>query len=619
MKGILKVFYEYKIYTLLLFFLMIIGGGDVNAQLFYPGTAVDSIDGENSKDPYLSSPSIVIMPDGSYVVSYDRRKPITTLKISTDKGASWRKLAEVPEMRWATLFYNNGSLYLIGLKNVSQQIRIVKSTDGGKTWTKPLDSATGILLQGMYHTGPVPVLIHKGRVWRTFEEVESPASRQFAAFVMSAPVGSDLLKAESWTKSDSLYLNPEWVNGDNPTWLEGNIVVDPKGKLLNFTRVDMPHKGGEFELKGVPAGMKRFQTAMKLNVSDDGKKISFENKRKDFVDFPGADSKFTIRYDSVSKKYWTIVNKISNTDDHTINRYKWQPNQRNVLMLMSSSDLVKWDFCYKIIRWAEGRKITNRDVFGFQYADWQFEGGDIVAVSRTSWYGKWYHDANFITFHRIENFRDKKLSDSPEDMLKYTEKQTLLGWNFSNPSTTGKEKSVKSAKTNDKLETSVLTRGDGIITNHLGLEGSFFSYSKEWPASLKESLKANTYYELKVEPKVGYNVSLSAINLKIRRNKEGPIKYMWHYSLDGVTFSPIGRMFMMATHTAPFGELEPKAYLTGVNALQNVSGNPVYLRLYIWSNNKKYNNGSFSIGRNFKNDASYSLSVEGEVFKNKSK
>ncbi len=50
------------------------------------------------------------------------------------------------------------------------------------------------------------------------------------------------------------------------------------------------------------------------------------------------------------------------------------------------------------------------DKHGFQYLDWQFEGNDIIALSRTAYddaEGEAHnqHDANFITFHRIENFR----------------------------------------------------------------------------------------------------------------------------------------------------------------------------------------------------------------------
>ncbi len=47
---------------------------------------------------------------------------------------------------------------------------------------------------------------------------------------------------------------------------------------------------------------------------------------------------------------------------------------------------------------------------GFQYVDWKFEGEDLIAVSRTAFDDGLggaanYHDANFITFHRVCNFR----------------------------------------------------------------------------------------------------------------------------------------------------------------------------------------------------------------------
>ncbi|MNF07207.1 hypothetical protein D3C80_2073400 [compost metagenome] len=46
----------------------------------------------------------------------------------------------------------------------------------------------------------------------------------------------------------------------------------------------------------------------------------------------------------------------------------------------------------------------------FQYIDWLFDGNDIVFVSRTAFDdaeggAKAAHDANYLTFHRIEKFR----------------------------------------------------------------------------------------------------------------------------------------------------------------------------------------------------------------------
>ncbi len=54
--------------------------------------------------------------------------------------------------------------------------------------------------------------------------------------------------------------------------------------------------------------------------------------------------------------------------------------------------------------------LTDRATMGFQYADWIFDGDDILAVVRTAYPDAFgsannYHDANYLTFHRVENFR----------------------------------------------------------------------------------------------------------------------------------------------------------------------------------------------------------------------
>ena len=58
----------------------------------------------------------------------------------------------------------------------------------------------------------------------------------------------------------------------------------------------------------------------------------------------------------------------------------------------------------------EGVAWDQPELYGFQYVDWQFDGKDIVFVSRTAWRDKTgnpprQHDANYMTFHRIRNFR----------------------------------------------------------------------------------------------------------------------------------------------------------------------------------------------------------------------
>jgi hypothetical protein len=119
------------------------------------------------------------------------------------------------------------------------------------------------------------------------------------------------------------------------------------------------------------------------------------------IPFPGGAKKFAIRYDAKSKRYWTLSNPalpefpLSATNPASV---------RNTLVLMSSPDLRQWK--------TERTVMSHPDVLkhAFQYVDWQFEGSDIVAAIRTGFDDEEggavrAHDANFLTFFRVKNFR----------------------------------------------------------------------------------------------------------------------------------------------------------------------------------------------------------------------
>lgn len=349
---------------------------------------------------YLGSPSIAILPNGDYVVSHDcfgpgaRAKGFrTSVYGSQDKGKSWQHLTDIDGQHWSTLFFHNGSLYIMGTKGPYGYTIIRRSIDGGRTWTTPKDKESGLLLDdGKYHTAPVPVVTHKGRIWRAMEDAMGPGGwgHHFRAFMMSAPVDADLLKAESWTCSNRLGRNPKWLSGKFGGWLEGNAVVTPDGKLVNILRADYRPDGGK---------------AAVINISNDGKKASFEPETG-FIDFPGGCKKFTIRYDNISKKYWTLSNAV--LPKH---KGKNPERTRNAVALMSSSDLREWKIRSII--------LYHPDVkhHGFQYLDWQFEGNDVIAISRTAYDEETgvahnQHDANYMTFHRVTNFRKMTPADS---------------------------------------------------------------------------------------------------------------------------------------------------------------------------------------------------------------
>jgi len=92
--------------------------------------------------------------------------------------------------------------------------------------------------------------------------------------------------------------------------------------------------------------------------------------------------------------------------------------------LTSSADLRNWQVETVVLRHVDSRGHA------WQYVDWLFDGDDMIAASRTAWDGAHRaHDANYLTFHRIADFRHRTLADSP-DWLGMGEKVTHEAQDF---------------------------------------------------------------------------------------------------------------------------------------------------------------------------------------------
>ena len=348
---------------------------------------------------FIGSPSLAVLPGGDYVASHDSFGAGSTLNRtvifgSEDRGQTWRQRCEITGQYWSTLFVLEGALYLMGTSREYGFAVIRRSTDGGRTWTAPKDSNSGLLLaDGRYHCAPVPVVFHKGRIWRGMEDAMGGGGwgKEFRAFLMSAPEDTDLLKATNWTCSSRLGWNGELLGGKFGGWLEGNAVATPDGKMVDILRVDF---------RGLP------EKAAIVEISDDGTRASF-NPTNGFVDFPGGCKKFTIRFDERSHQYWSLVNDVP--PQHA---GKNTERARNTLALASSPDLRHWTVRSVVLYHPDPEKHA------FQYADWQFDGDDLIVVSRTAFDdaeggAAVQHDANFLTFHRVKNFRSLTMADSP--------------------------------------------------------------------------------------------------------------------------------------------------------------------------------------------------------------
>jgi hypothetical protein len=351
---------------------------------------------------YIGSPSLALLTNGDYLVSHDyfgpksaeHECPTVQLFRSSDKGESWTKVSELKCLFWHQLFVHRGQVYLMGTDKHHGRIVIRRSSDQGETWSEPKDPRTGLLTpEGQFHTAPMPIVEHDGRLWRAFEDAMGGTKwgERYRAGMLSIPVDADLLKAENWTFSNFLPRNTEWLGGKFQAWLEGNAVVTSDGKVVDILRVQTPNYP---------------ERAAIVNISADGKTASFD-PATGFIDFPGGGKKFVIRYDAQSKAYWALATPV-------LERFKTNGvpgSVRNTLALLRSENLRQWETRCILLHHADTRK------HGFQYPDWHFEGEDMVAVVRTAFddaAGGAHnnHDANFLTFHRFKGFRSLDMGDS---------------------------------------------------------------------------------------------------------------------------------------------------------------------------------------------------------------
>lgn len=361
-----------------------------------PGVVVNYIHPEdytyNSSGRSPASPSIVRLDDGTLVASHDiywgkHGQNLSMVFASHDRGETWHFLSELYPCFWGKLFVHRGALYMLSTSTEYGALLIRRSDDGGKTWSEPTEIIpAGDHDHGGPHKAPVPVVEYRGRLWSAIE-YGSWRLGYHDAGVVSAPVDADLLDPRSWSVTPFLHYDPSWPGtiegGDKPGYLEGNVVVTPDGDLVNILRYNT--------IGGVPNYGKAI--ILNVNVDDPTAPLTF----RQVIDFEGNMSMFTILYDPISERYWSLVNRVTTEN----------VRQRNILSLVSSADLVNWKIHTDVLNYEDNGWPEDSTKVGFQYVDWLFDGNDILYLSRTAINGAWnYHNANHITFHVIEDFRN---------------------------------------------------------------------------------------------------------------------------------------------------------------------------------------------------------------------
>ena len=356
---------------------------------------------------YLGSPSLLRLGNGDLLATHDYFGPgapkdyqgmqnLTSVYRSGDGGRMWENVTHISGAFWSGLFEHRGQVYLLGVSCRYGSIVIRRSEDGSNTWTHPIDGESGLLFRGgpsreppNYHCAPMPVLLKDGRLYRAFENCDPPQwGTGFRSLVVSADADADLLEAAAWRMSNHLAYDPDWSPPawerplEAPGWLEGNVIETDGGDIWNVLRFNARPEVNQ---------------AAVVKVEDDGGRVGFDPETG-FIELPGGGAKFTIRRDPRTGQYLTLSN--NNSDPS-------YPRQRNVLSLRASDDLVNWRRVRTLL--TDDSDLSHEESIrqvGFQYVDWRFDAEDIIYLVRTAYGGAHnYHDANRITFHRLEGFR----------------------------------------------------------------------------------------------------------------------------------------------------------------------------------------------------------------------
>lgn len=359
-----------------------------------PGTVVNYLHPEDTRyafsGQHLCTPSLLRHPDGYLLASMDvfgRRTPqnLTLIFRSDDGGKSWYHLTELFPCFWGKLFYHCGAVWMLATSTEYGDLLVGRSSDGGKTWGMPT-----VLLRGScnsqfpgWHKSAMPVISHAGRLWTGIDYGAWTAGGHASA-LLSVPEDADLLRAENWSITPPLPFDPAWqgsVKGDTRGFLEGNAVVLPDGEIADLLRYTTDKGTPNYGLIPILRG----------STADPHRQLTFER----YVPFPGNLSKFDILFDDKSGYYYSVINRIYDAA---------APGARNLLSLVRSADLCRWDVVSDLLDARDKDPAT----VGFQYVSFLFDGDDLLLLSRTAWNGaRSYHDNNYITFHRVPDFRGR--------------------------------------------------------------------------------------------------------------------------------------------------------------------------------------------------------------------
>lgn len=371
-----------------------------------------------NREFYVEGPGLVRLEDGGLVAvvpvvprnewSAERRatQSVTHILRSGDGGQTWLPASKLPYYS-AAPWLHRGVLYLFankgGTKVRNDDLLLLKSIDGGRTWSEPVT-----LFEGHFwncHTGMVQ---KDDRLYWATDDLALGSKR--GPRVIAGDLTGDPMKPSAWRLSNAVpfpgvptaMTNPKF-DQHTSQYLEPNVIeVNGRLRVLATVKPKRQSTAGlaavfDFEDKGGPIDLKFTQ----------------------FHPMPGGQLKFCVIWDEQTKMFWATANLVVDGQG----AFDWfregekrgnvryasglGGNDRRFLMLQYSVDGLNW---FQAGCVAQAGKISQ----SFMYARPVIDGDDLAIIARSSINAPNQHDADHATFHRVKNFRSLALKLTPE-------------------------------------------------------------------------------------------------------------------------------------------------------------------------------------------------------------